>query len=75
MLPPLAFSTYYGENDFYPILLSSGITLFCGGLLKIFTRKSKDAEIKKKKEVEKIILKIAKEGNQETLIQKHIGNK
>ena len=32
-------------------------------------------EIKKKKEVEKIILKIAKEGNQETLIQKHIGNK
>jgi len=48
MLPPLAFSTYYGENDFYPILLSSGITLFCGGLLKIFTRKSKDAEIKKR---------------------------
>ncbi len=32
-------------------------------------------KLKRKKEVEKIILKIAKEGNQETLIQKHIGNK
>lgn len=48
MLPPLAFSIYYNESDFYPILLSSGITLFFGGLLKFATRQSKDAEIKKR---------------------------
>ncbi|MFT5822468.1 MAG: trk system potassium uptake protein TrkH [Crocinitomix sp.] len=48
MLPPLVFSIYYGENDFNPILLSSGITLLFGGTLKFLTRQSKDAEIKKR---------------------------
>lgn len=48
MLPPLFFSLYYGENDLFPILISSGITVFMGAMLKIVTRKSRDAEIKKR---------------------------
>jgi hypothetical protein len=41
-------------------------------LYKYYDSKGKN---EKKKEIEKIILKIAKEGNQEDLINKHIGNK
>lgn len=48
MLPPVIFSLYYGENDLIPILISSGITIFVGVMLKIVTRKSRDAEIKKR---------------------------
>ncbi|WP_070136950.1 TrkH family potassium uptake protein [Crocinitomix algicola] len=48
MLPPALFSVYYGEKDLIPILSSSLITLIAGSVLKIVTRKSKDAEIKKR---------------------------
>ena len=48
MLPALGFSIYYGESDFYPLLISSSITLFIGITLRIATRSSKDAEIKKR---------------------------
>jgi trk system potassium uptake protein TrkH len=48
MLPALGFSAYYGEGDFFPIMFSSLITLFVGIGLRILTRSSKDAEIKKR---------------------------
>jgi trk system potassium uptake protein TrkH len=48
MLFPVIFSLYYGESDLYVLLISSGITLLAGGTLKFTTRKSKDAEIKKR---------------------------
>ena len=48
MLPALAFSAYYGDADFYPILLSSSITLGIGILMRISSKKSRDAEIKKR---------------------------
>lgn len=48
MLPALGFSAYHGEHDFYPILYSSLLTLTVGISLKFVTRKSKDAEIKKR---------------------------
>lgn len=48
MLPALGFSIYYGEDDFWPLLTSALITLSIGILLRIATRKSKDAEIKKR---------------------------
>jgi trk system potassium uptake protein TrkH len=48
MLPALGFSAYYDENDFFPILYSSLITLLIGFTMRIATRKSKDAEIKKR---------------------------
>jgi len=47
MLTSIGFSIYYKE-DLMPILLSSAITLAFGGTLRYFTRKSKDAEIKKR---------------------------
>jgi trk system potassium uptake protein TrkH len=47
MLTSIGFSIYYKE-DLSPILLSSSITLLSGGLLKFFTRNSKDGEIKKR---------------------------
>ncbi len=47
MLTSIGFSIYYKE-DLTPILLSSGLTLSIGGLLKYFTKSSKDAEIKKR---------------------------
>jgi len=47
MLTSIGFSIYYKE-DLIPILLSSALTLLSGGLLKFFTRNSKDAEIKKR---------------------------
>lgn len=47
MLTSIGFSIYYNE-DLTPILLSSGLTLLSGGLLKFSTRNSKDAEIKKR---------------------------
>lgn len=48
MLPSATFSIYYKEADLIPLLGSSAIALFLGGLLKLITRKSKDAEIKKR---------------------------
>jgi trk/ktr system potassium uptake protein len=48
MLPALGFSVYYGESDFHPLLYSVIITLSFGTGLKFLTRKSKDAEIKKR---------------------------
>lgn len=48
MLPPIAFSLYYQENDLLPLILSAGITLSVGAGLKFITRQSKDAEIKKR---------------------------
>ena len=47
MLTSIGFSFYYNE-DIYPILFSSLITLAIGGSLKYFTKSSKDAEIKKR---------------------------
>ncbi len=47
MLTSIGFSIYYKE-DLTPILLSSAITLGIGGALKILTKNSKDAEIKKR---------------------------
>jgi trk system potassium uptake protein TrkH len=48
MIPSLCFSIYYQGEDFYPIILSLFITLLIGFLLRYLTRKSKDAEIKKR---------------------------
>ncbi|MEX1001309.1 MAG: TrkH family potassium uptake protein [Crocinitomicaceae bacterium] len=48
MLLALPFSIYYKENDFYPILFSSLITLFVGLGLRFATNKSKNDEIKKR---------------------------
>lgn len=48
MLTALSFSAYYGESDFYPILISSVSTLAIGVGLRIFTQASKDDEIKKR---------------------------
>ncbi|MEO9533321.1 MAG: TrkH family potassium uptake protein [Crocinitomicaceae bacterium] len=48
MLPALGFSAYYGEDDFYPLLSASGITLVIGIVMRLATRNSKDAEIKKR---------------------------
>ena len=47
MLTSIGFSIYYKE-DLTPILLSSAITLGIGVALKILTKNSKDAEIKKR---------------------------
>ena len=48
MLPSISFSIYYGEDDLLPNLFSALITLSIGLTLKLLTRKSKDAEIKKR---------------------------
>jgi len=48
MLPSIGFSIYYGEDDFYPFITSAGIALLVGFILKILTRQSKNAEIKKR---------------------------
>lgn len=48
MLPSAIFSLYYGESDLIPLLGSAGITFGVGAILKLATRKSKDAEIKKR---------------------------
>lgn len=47
MFTSIGFSIYYQEN-IYPILFSSLITLTIGGGLKYITKSSKDAEIKKR---------------------------
>lgn len=38
MLLPLGFSLYYGDDDLVPILVSAGITLAAGFLLRVFFR-------------------------------------
>ena len=48
VLFPVTFSLHDGESDLAVLLISSGITMFTGALLKFITRKSKDAEIKKR---------------------------
>lgn len=48
MLPALGFSWYYSEHDFFPILTSALITSVIGISIRFLTRKSKDAEIKKR---------------------------
>lgn len=48
MLPSIAFSIYYGESDLIPVAASAGVTLLTGIGLKVVTRQSKDAEIKKR---------------------------
>lgn len=41
-------SYYYQEPAIYPLIISSAITIVCGLVLKLYTRKSEDAEIKKR---------------------------
>jgi trk/ktr system potassium uptake protein len=48
MLPAIGFSIYYKGNDFWPLVTSSIITMSVGFSIRIATRKSKDAEIKKR---------------------------
>ncbi|UKN02438.1 TrkH family potassium uptake protein [Paracrocinitomix mangrovi] len=48
MLPAVATAAYYGESDLEALCFSFVITLGSGGLLSFLTRKSKDAEIKKR---------------------------
>ena len=52
MLFSLPFSLYYQEDliskVYSDILISSGITLLCGSLMKIFTKEYKNAEIRKR---------------------------
>ena len=48
MLPSIAFSVYYGGSDLISLIASSGIVIASGATLKLFTRQSKDAEIKKR---------------------------
>ncbi len=48
MLPTIGFSLYYDEYDLVPNILASSTSLILGTLLKLLTRKSKDAEIKKR---------------------------
>ncbi len=47
MLTSVGFAIYYQE-DLFPILISSGLTLMIGGGLKYFTKSSKNAEIRKR---------------------------
>lgn len=48
MLPSVVFSIYYNESDLIPLIGSSGITFTVGTILKLATKSSKDAEIKKR---------------------------
>ncbi|MCH2235359.1 MAG: TrkH family potassium uptake protein [Crocinitomicaceae bacterium] len=48
MLPSIGFAAYYGEDDLIPFIISSSVTLTIGGLMKFFSKGSKDAEIKKR---------------------------
>ena len=48
MLPAAFISLYYDESDLIPLFTSAGITMVTGGLLKLLTRRSKEAEIKKR---------------------------
>ncbi|MGE0561104.1 MAG: TrkH family potassium uptake protein [Flavobacteriales bacterium] len=41
-------SIYFNEGGLYPLIISSGVTLFIGLLLKLTTRKNENAEIKKR---------------------------
>ncbi len=47
MLTTVAFSVYYNE-EIMPMVLSSLITIFAGAALKLSTKSSKDAEIRKR---------------------------
>lgn len=48
MLPSIGFSINHKGNDLYPLITSASITLLVGFILKILTRQSKNAEIKKR---------------------------
>jgi len=48
MLLCLPFSIYYGGNDSYPILLSSGITAIAGLVLFLGTRQNMNNDLRKK---------------------------
>lgn len=48
MIPSIGFSVFYEEDDLYALITSSGIALLIGFILKFLTRRSKNAEIKKR---------------------------
>lgn len=48
MIPSIIISLVYGEYDLVPLLISSGITLGFGALMKFSTQESRNAEIKKR---------------------------